>query len=380
MSHIRIGLACGLALVACKKTPKVAPPPSIEVLQNDCDDGKAERCRALGDEYKTGSRVKRDPTKAARSYGKSCTASHQPGCYALAMAIAEGRGAKQDLQRVEELLDQACAADVADACLVRGTRLRDGVSNPDALVQKALQINLRNCEADDAQACRRAAGQLNAGGFGVTPNKKRYEALLAKACKLGNADGCRAAGGYLGDDSSWNRKASELLRARCKAGHHRDCITLAELVDEGEAEKLLEDTCAAGDPLGCMNLALRVRKARPNQASSIVDDLCKPGGDLTTCVICTADALCAPAPPAEVARKRFEAGCAAGEGLACHELAELAPAEAAAELHDKACSRGSSESCAMLWRSAHGEDKRRYRALACLLGHEGACEPRGIVN
>ena len=212
-----------------------------------------------------------------------------------------------------------CGAHTPDVWATRPARLED----PAAAAAKVGTA----CAAGSSIGCANLAGHLSSAAAG-THDPARAVVLYQHACNAGHLAACHKL--------IYGRAAGCLAVARAKP-----CPTQ---VSPDQARPVVERACKARDQGACTTLAGYVLEAERDRALSLWKD-----------------------------------ACAAGEPLACHNLADTDPrAEGAIALHEKACTAGLAASCvkAGLARAVaqHRADGRTLVERACALG-----EPRGCL-
>ncbi len=147
--------------------------------QQACGAGASQGCNLLG--------ALKEPTapgEAVTLYGAACEAGDGRGCYNLARMVQAGH-AELPQSDVLELYEVACDAGEPAACMDLGVYLLNGTGVP-ADPTRAARYFQDACEADLAKGCSlRGAMYLNDGqdapGF----------ALLELGCSKGDAWGCK---------------------------------------------------------------------------------------------------------------------------------------------------------------------------------------------
>jgi TPR repeat protein len=126
--------------------------PDIDVCENECKGGSADRCRRLaatyafgrgvekddaratalyehacdikdpsscmfaGQAYEFAHGVAKDDSKAARYYERACDLQWAAGCYNLAIMYERGTGVPLDREKAGDLYQVACTAGAKQAC------------------------------------------------------------------------------------------------------------------------------------------------------------------------------------------------------------------------------------------------------------------------
>jgi TPR repeat protein len=177
----------GLALAACGgpmglgevgqgSLPVVHPPPPdpIEVAakpckygdvarcMDQCQDGHASSCNALGVLYEYGQSTAADPTIASGFYARACDKEYAPACTNLAWLYSLGRGVPRDTQQAMLLFTRAfdqsrlaCHRGNGHGCLLAGELLLRGqVTSEDDGEELALFEEA--CKAGESRGCEYA--------------------------------------------------------------------------------------------------------------------------------------------------------------------------------------------------------------------------------
>jgi TPR repeat protein len=125
--------------------PHPAPPDPIEVAakpckfgdvmrcMDQCQEGTASACNALGVMYEYGRHTAVDPTIASGFYARACDHEYAPGCTNLAWLYSLGRGVPHDAQQAMSLFTRAfeqsrlaCHRGDGHGCLLAGELLLQG--------------------------------------------------------------------------------------------------------------------------------------------------------------------------------------------------------------------------------------------------------------
>jgi len=220
----------------------------------------------------------------------------------------------------------------------------------------------RHCADGHLDACVAAARELegkSAVGAGYAAELYRF------ACESGAAAGCRGLGGLYRDGRGIEAdlpRAKALLEQACAAGDALSCVDAAELTlrvtsDATLATELLVQACNRGVGSAC----IRVLQAERGKAQltaererSLLEQACE-GGDPSGCSL-LGDAflqgLIAPQSSSHAAM-HYRSACDAGLSEACLRLAVLTEegngvlrdASAAVDLYSRACGAGLTNAC-----------------------------------
>ena len=180
----------------------------------------------------------------------------------VVVACGAGCGAAQTKPRS---LDARCQGGEAAACLRLGLRLEDGGDDlPDAV--SAAKAYAAACQLEELEGCWREGAMLRMGQ-GVKRDASRARRLFAKACAGQLAMGClhlaeveRLGEGGAKDLDSAVRRYDRL----CRGGLKQACNDLGvaqQARSAATATATFRASCAAGDQLGCANLAVLLVKS-----------------------------------------------------------------------------------------------------------------------
>jgi TPR repeat protein len=166
-----------LTLGGCRCAP---PPPTAR-----CGD-MSQTCRELVVGFLD------DPAEAprvARSLAAACDGGEDAACAALGEFYRAGHGVARNPVRAAELFERACAGTgAADGCLALGELYR--VGDTVALDERrAQQLFERACDAGSGRACWELA-QLYRDGRRFPADMPRVPILIEKACRLGYTAAC----------------------------------------------------------------------------------------------------------------------------------------------------------------------------------------------
>jgi TPR repeat protein len=127
---------------------------------DQCQDGTASACNALGVIYEYGSKTSStDPTIASGFYARACDREYAPGCTNLAWLYSLGRGVPRDTQQAMLLFTRAfdqsklaCRRGDGHGCLMAGELLLQGqVTSSDENEEVALFQAA--CEQGERRGC-----------------------------------------------------------------------------------------------------------------------------------------------------------------------------------------------------------------------------------
>lgn len=154
----------------------------------ECRQGGAEACSALGVMNEVGVGVPRNIAKAVALYERACVAHNQRGCTNLGIARAQGLGGVADPAAGVRLLEPACDGGDARACVFLANMHVQGVSVSKDLAQAARLFD-RACTGEEASACL-ALGDMLATDKRLDNAAEYY----GKGCLNGDATACGRLG------------------------------------------------------------------------------------------------------------------------------------------------------------------------------------------
>jgi TPR repeat protein len=200
------------------------------LYEQACDGGSLVGCTALGALHQAGvSSLGRDLPRAHRMFRASCEGGEQTGCTLLALAILRGEIAEAP-EDPARLLDRACAADVPEACALRGELfLRDPRGDPETAVAHFE----RSCD-DGASAGCVALAYLHLEGKLVPQDADRASTLLERACRIDGASCGHLAARKARGPSPDPAAAAALYDRACERWDPKSCLALSEMLDAGE--------------------------------------------------------------------------------------------------------------------------------------------------
>jgi hypothetical protein len=152
-----------------------APPDPIEVAakpckfgdlmrcMDQCQEGTASACNALGVMYEYGRSTAVDPATASGFYARACDREYAPGCTNLAWLYSLGRGVPRDAAEALNLFTRAfdqsrlaCRRGDGHGCLMAGELLLQGqVTTSDE--NEELAMFQAACEKGEPRGCDYAA-------------------------------------------------------------------------------------------------------------------------------------------------------------------------------------------------------------------------------
>ncbi len=198
---MRALLACVMFLTGCGETLSASQQTCLECalrrrdsqeaeqamlrVAQQCQEGDAASCSALGVAYETGHGVTPDARKAAALYQRACTGGNLPACVHLGEVYERGTLGHVDRDGAEIIYRAACDGRLGEGCH-RLARLRYG----DGAVADAAKLLARGCKDGHARSCE-ALAVMYRTGQGVPRDEQHAQRLFARACRDG-ADGACA--------------------------------------------------------------------------------------------------------------------------------------------------------------------------------------------
>lgn len=200
---------------ACEEGRWHACRTLAHTLDVACQNNSGPGCFSLGMLLSAGKEVPRNPSGAARSYGRGCELGLSYSCMGL-QGLVSTDGPK--------VLSQPCDQGDPESCLTLGLLyLRGQGVAPNAIT--ALELFRKTCDAGLPRGCG-LVGEGYLFGQGVTVDQVVAKKELEKACDLGDGSSCYNTG----------------LMYRQGAGTARDELT---------AQKRLGRACSLGFRLAC---------------------------------------------------------------------------------------------------------------------------------
>ena len=199
-------LACGLPLQASSQAPSAQrAAPDVET-----------RVKTMEDHYTAGKFV-----LALVSARRLCTWDHVArACVVAGDILANGKGVAANRREAVLLLDGACKAHDATACLALGKTL-ETMQEPDAGSRSPADAYGAACDLGSREACILRGEYLT-----FTEAHDQARTALFKACALDDAQSCANLAFYLekgmgGPVDANGAKAQS--RKACKLGHKESC-------------------------------------------------------------------------------------------------------------------------------------------------------------
>jgi len=125
------GRACDIGSQgACTSLASLVASDGDTVLQQPCDQGDATSCFMLGSLYALGQSVSRNPERSVILYQRSCTIGFARACGMLGESYISGEGVPRDMIKARQLLESACDAGYAPGCFNVGIMHREGIETP----------------------------------------------------------------------------------------------------------------------------------------------------------------------------------------------------------------------------------------------------------
>jgi len=215
--------ACGLLSSQLLAGTEEERAKGVKGLEESCAKGSANACRFLGQLRLAGTKLPKDPAKAAQDFERACEAKELKSCADGATLFWAGRdGVTRDAARAARLAKKACDGGVTAGCRLVAVGHLQGATRDDAAAMKLLE---KSCTDGDGESCA-GAGLLYRHGLGTAPNPSFAAGLFEKACSGKYGYGCAllAAARYdgLSGTKDFEGARSALQRA-CSTGYGPAC-------------------------------------------------------------------------------------------------------------------------------------------------------------
>lgn len=201
---------------------------------------------------------------AATDFEAACSAGDMAQCAELGLAFETGTGRPQNRPVAELIYREACAANVAIACVRLGKLVR--FADDRAQWDITAPLFVRACRMGLAEGCDRHADDLAEGYATGTSDPAAALALRRKTCAGGNAPSCTTLALVLireSPDAAGVDEGLALLDRQCRAGRAEDCNAAMlhfEWKEEGYGRRTGEYqslACSAGDAWACIGRGRR---------------------------------------------------------------------------------------------------------------------------
>lgn len=217
--------ACGLLASQLLGGSEAERAQGVKGLEGSCAKGSANACRFLGTLRLSGTKMPKDPARAAQDFERACEAKDWRSCIDAASLVFEGRdGVTKNGEKAAKLAKRACDGGHVPGCrLLAVSQLQGaGVARDDAAALKLLE---KGCADGDGESCA-GTGLLHRHGFGTASNPSFAAGFFEKACQARYGYGCAllAAARYdgLGGAKDIEGARGALGRA-CSAGYGPAC-------------------------------------------------------------------------------------------------------------------------------------------------------------
>lgn len=177
-----------------------------DFLKKACDSKHPGACLYLGSYYETKSKDTKDSKqnleKSQQFYGlgyqnsiEACKQGAVEWCSIQAVALIDGHGVAQDIQKGLEYLEILCERDMENACFMLGTYYFYGVNVKQDLqkskefTQKALELDSQACDENRLYACVLSA-EIYQQGLNTPQDLIKAKLLYARACEMDNQFAC----------------------------------------------------------------------------------------------------------------------------------------------------------------------------------------------
>jgi TPR repeat protein len=268
--------ACGLLSSQLLDGTESDRARGLEGLEKSCAKGSGAACRYLGTLRLSGSKLQRDPPKAAGDFERACESRELASCGDAARLYWAGRdGVPRDATKAAKLAKKACDGGQAGGCrLVAVGHLQGAAGARDDA--GALKLLEKTCADADGESCA-GAGLLHRHGFGTSPNPAFAVGFFDKACKARYAYGCAllATAHFDGAGVTKNISAARVAVTRacslgysaaCGAARARPLLYEVTPTEDAFGKKTTRESARAPDPFG--NKGTAAGAARPSGTAS----------------------------------------------------------------------------------------------------------------
>jgi TPR repeat protein len=182
-----------------------------------------DACNDLGEMYRIGKGVSKDPAAAAHNYQLACDGGDVFGCANFAQSLAAGVGVEKDASRAAQLFQRACDAKDISSCYNAGVAYDNGIGVRLDHARAAKDYDLA-CNGGLAMACSNL-GLLLAKGNGVPTSESAALERLERGCAGEIAESCRNAGVLLKKTKvdREGRTPGAFFSRACKLGDRAAC-------------------------------------------------------------------------------------------------------------------------------------------------------------
>ena len=220
---------------------------ALKLYEPACRNRKSWGCMGMADAYRNGWGVSADPARAAEFERIGCVDTSGDK---LRLCTYHGErltksSRKADLNRGEQFLSAACAANDGQACFFASRLFLLGLSGTTTTFQESMYFGRRGCELGEGRACL-LLGLIYTGEYGqVQAEAPVALALFERGCKLGEQAACARATRMAGTARLSIDPAApvvtQLQRARALveaggAGRTDGLIAVMRLVREGNED------------------------------------------------------------------------------------------------------------------------------------------------
>lgn len=258
-------------------------------IARECDGGRLAACTDLGQRYRGGDGVPRDPERGVALYEKACGGDELRACALLGGALTP-----TDPTRARTLTTRACDGGNVIGCFNLGYLHAHGLGGSQSF-DEAARLYERACEGRVPQGCTNLAEMWELGE-GRKVDLARAAELHGKACALEPVDhyGCAGLSVYLASGKGGVKKdaarALALAQAACDASEPYGCRQLGLFQRDGVGMKKdpaasvqsLQKACDAEDGPACNALGNAYRKGQGttkdvDRAKAAFDVACNKG-------------------------------------------------------------------------------------------------------
>lgn len=182
------------------------------------------------------------------------------GCKLAGVEFLTGRVVPADRSRGLKLLEQACAGDEFDACVIAlGLRLDQPASHAEAV--RGIAILDRGCARRHGPSCVLLGTAYANGTSTLVPDEPMAVSFFRRACDAADREGCAALAIHLGTGKGVSKdlaQAQAILEQQCRDGHGPSCGKWGALFliehQTASARQAFERGCVLEDGPSCKAL------------------------------------------------------------------------------------------------------------------------------
>jgi TPR repeat protein len=201
--------------------------------------GGASYCALLGDYYRKGDVIPKDPTKALANYDRACARDLLDACWKKAEMIARGEGVAADPVQAKKFLRKSCPEGWAwgnvNGCAFMGAAYESGSFGFLRDPVHALEIYEDHCASEGNPMCTKAAAMYEKGAV-VKRDLDKANALYKRGCGStgwGDAAACAKAAPIVAKTDP--KLGLAMYRHACLEGKDlKSCMAAGDLVAKNQ--------------------------------------------------------------------------------------------------------------------------------------------------